>query len=110
MLNTQLISFVLALIFLLPLFCFVSHVRAGYPSFTIDEVVTDKTVTLLTKDMPKNLDFKVLLGEYNTKGVDGIEVAQFDSGEGGSFKVTVDIPAALQGPAQISVRIESLTD
>jgi len=109
MFNKKLIPVVLALIFLVPVFFGVSQVTAGYPSFNIDEVVTDKTVTLLTKDMPKDLDFKVLLGEYNTKGVDGIEVAQFDSGEGGSFKVTVDIPAALQGRAQISVRIESLT-
>lgn len=109
MFNKKLIPVVLALIFLVPVFFGVGQVKAGYPSFTIDEIVSDKTVTLLSKDMPKDLDFKVLLGEYNTKGVDGIEVAQFNSGEGGSLKVTVDIPEALKGRAQISVRMESLT-
>ena len=94
---------------LLPAFFMPSKVSASYPSFSIYEVKTDLTVTLSMKDLPKNLEFRVLLGEYNTLGVDGVVVAHFNSGEGGSSLVTVDIPAALQGRAMISVRIESLT-
>jgi hypothetical protein len=49
------------------------------------------------------------MGEYNTRGVDGIEVATFNSGAGGSLSVTFNIPEALKGRAMISIRIESLT-
>ncbi len=99
----------LAVALLLPTIFGVSKVSAAYPSFTIADVKTDETVTILTKDMPKNLEFKVLMGEYNTKAKDGIEVARFNSGEGGSFQVTVNIADALKGRAQISIRFESLT-
>ena len=105
----RLFAILLAISLLVPAFFGVSKVNAAYLSFTISDVKTDVSVTILTKDMPKNYDFKVLLGEYNTRGVGGIEVAQFNSGDGGSFQVTVDIPAALQGRAMISIRIESLT-
>lgn len=105
----RLFVFLLAITLLLPAFFGVSKVQAAYPSFTIADVKTDTTVTILTKDMPKGYDFKVLLGEYNTRGENGIEVAQFNSADGGSFQVTVDIPAALKGRAMISIRIESLT-
>lgn len=105
----KLFALLMAITLLLPAFFGVSEVQAAYPSFTISDVKTDDTVTILTKDMPKDYDFKVLLGEYNTRGENGIEVAQFDSADGGSFQVTVDIPAALQGRAMISIRIESLT-
>lgn len=99
----------LAIALLLPTIIGVSKASAAYPSFTIAEVKTDETVTILTQDMPKNLEFKVLMGEYNTKAKDGIEVARFNSAEGGSFQVTVNIADALKGRAQISIRIESLT-
>ncbi|MCK9245418.1 MAG: hypothetical protein M0P11_00485 [Anaerolineaceae bacterium] len=105
----RIFAILLAIALLLPAIFSYSQVQASYPSFTISKVKMDETVTLLTRDMPKDYDFKVLLGEYNTRGVDGIEVALFDSGSGGSFEVTVDIPAALKGRAMISVRIESLT-
>lgn len=105
----RLFVLLLAITLLVPAFFGVSKVQAAYPSFTIADVKTDTTVTILTKDMPKGYDFKVLLGEYNTRGEKGIEVAQFNSGDGGSFQVTVDIAAALKGRAMISIRIESLT-
>ena len=99
----------LALTLLLPLFVGVRSVSAAYPSFTISEVKTDVSVTILTKDMPANFDFVVRMGEYNTRGVNGIEVATFKSGEGGSFLATFAIPDALKGRAMISIRIDSTT-
>lgn len=107
--NKRILTILLAVILLVPAIFGVSKAQASYPSFTISNVKTDETVTILTKDMPKNLDFKVLMGEYNTRGVGGIEAAQFNSGESGSFQVTINIPDALKGRAMISIRIESLT-
>lgn len=107
--NKRILTVLLAISLLVPAFFGVSKVQASYPSFTISSVVTDESVTILTKDIPTNLNFKVLMGEYNTKAVDGIEAAQFNSGDSSSFQVTINIPAALKGRAMISIRIESLT-
>ena len=93
---------VMLLAMLFPAVVGISKVQAAYPSFTISEVKKDESVTILTQDMPKNLDWKVLMGEYNTKGEKGIEAATFNSGAGGSMSATVNIPAALKGRAMIS--------
>ena len=100
---------VLLLTMIIPAFVGINKVQAGYPSFNISEVTKDVSATIRTKDLPKSLDWKVLMGEYNTRGVNGIEVATFNSGAGGSMTATFNIPDALKGRAQISIRIESLT-
>ncbi len=100
---------VMVLAMLLPAFIGINRAQAAYPSFTISEVKKDVSVTILTKDMPNNLEWKVLMGEYNTRGENGIQVATFNSGAGGSMSATFNIPDALKGRAQISIRIESLT-
>ena len=107
--NKRLFAILLATTLLVTAFINTSKVSAAYPSFTISSVKTDETVTIQTKDMPAGYDFKVLMGEYNTRGEDGIESALFNSASGGAFQVTVDIPAALKGRAMISIRIESTT-
>ncbi|NLE83282.1 MAG: hypothetical protein GX603_02060 [Chloroflexi bacterium] len=107
--NKRLFAILLATTLLVTAFFSTSNVSAAYPSFTISSVKTDETVTIQTKDMPAGYDFKVLMGEYNTRGEDGIESALFNSASGGAFQVTVDIPAALKGRAMISIRIESTT-
>lgn len=97
----------LALTLVLSLFLGVDPVKAStYPTFTIAEVKKGVSVTILTKDMPANMTFKAFMGEFDTQGIDGIEVATFGSGEGGSFAVTFNIPEALKTRAQISIRIE----
>ena len=100
---------VLLLTMLFPAVLGISKAQAAYPSFTISEVKKDESVTILTQDMPMNLDWKVLMGEYNARGEKGIEVATFNSGAGGSLSATFNIPDALKGRAMISIRIESLT-
>ncbi len=100
---------VLVLTMLLPAVTGIGKVQAAYPSFTISEVEKDVSVTILTKDMIADMEWKVLMGEYNTRGKDGIEVATFNSGAGGSMSATFNIPDALKGRAIISIRIESLT-
>jgi hypothetical protein len=42
-----------------------------------------------------------------TKGLNGIAVATFDSGENTSAQLTVDIPAALANEDLIAIRIQS---
>ena len=107
--NKRILVVVLLLTVLFPALTGISKAQAAYPSFTISEVKKDESVTILAQDMPKNLDWKVLMGEYNTRGESGIEVATFNSGAGGSMSATFNIPAALKGRAMISIRLESLT-
>ena len=66
----------------------------------------DVSVTILTKDMPANKNFKALMGEIGTRAEGGIEVATFNSGEGGAFTAKFTIPAALKGRAQIAIRVQ----
>jgi hypothetical protein len=96
-----------ALVLVLSLFLGVGRVQADtYPTFSITAVEKDVSVTILTKDMPANKNFKVLMGEIGTRAEGGIEVATFNSGEGGAFTATFNIPAALKGHAQIAIRAQ----
>ena len=89
------------------IFAGVSQVQAStYPTFSISEVKTDESVTILTNNMPANKNFNVLMGEIGTKGIDGIVVATLDSDKGGSFLATFPIPEQLKGRAQIAIRLE----
>jgi hypothetical protein len=45
-----------------------------------------------------------------TQGVDGIVVTTIDSGSGGSFSKTFNIPAALAGEDRIAIRLQATTD
>ena len=99
----------LCIALLVPALFGVGKVFAANPSFTIGEVVTDKTVTILIKDAPKNREFIVRMGEYDTKAINGIEAGRFQTGEGGNLQATIDIPAAFAGRAQIAIRMDSVT-
>ena len=89
------------------IFAGVSQVQAStYPTFSISEVKTDESVTILTNNMPANKNFNVLMGEIGTKGIDGIIVAALNSDKGGSFLATFPIPEQLKGRAQIAIRLE----
>jgi len=79
----------------------------GIPTFSIKSVVTDSSVTILTNNFPQDLEFKVLMGKMWTQGVGGIHVATINSGTGGSFESTFDIPAALAGEQRIAIRLEA---
>ena len=82
-------------------------VYTGIPTFSISSVVRDKTVTIHTKNFPRDMEFTVLMGAMGTRGVNGIEVKTINSGAGGAFDATYDIPAALHGSHQIAIRLES---
>jgi len=77
------------------------------PTFSIVSVVEDSKVTIKTFNFPKNIDFKVTMGKYGTKGVGGISVTTTNSGEGGSLELTYDIPADLKGLDRVAIRLEA---
>lgn len=77
------------------------------PTISIVEVVEDETVTIKTNHFPANTKFYVRMGEMGTKGIDGILVDTINSGRGGSFIVTFEIPRKFYGEEQIAIRLES---
>ncbi len=81
----------------------------GIPTFSITAVVADDKVTIQTNNFPANDDFEVLMGKMWTQGIGGISVTTINSGSGGTFTKTFNIPAALAGESQISIRLQSPT-
>ncbi|MFN3308544.1 MAG: hypothetical protein ACK44E_04980 [Anaerolineales bacterium] len=79
----------------------------GYPTISVTKAVKDKYIILQMYNLPKNDQFKVLMGKFGTKGVKGVEVASFSSGAGGTQNIKVKIPKSLKGVSPIAVRIQS---
>ena len=79
----------------------------GFPVFKILSVVQDTDVTVETSNLPPSDSFVVTMGPMGTRGVDGVVVDTVDSGTGGTKQYTFDIPAALHGSYQISIRMQS---
>jgi hypothetical protein len=77
------------------------------PTFSIQSVVQGGTVTIKANNFPASQDFKVRMGFYGTLGIGGIEVATTNSGSGGTFEATYNIPDPLKGLYQIAIRLES---
>jgi hypothetical protein len=80
---------------------------SGYPTFSIVSVVADTSVTIKTKNLPANDEFRVLMGKMGTRGVNGTKVTSFETTTGGEKTFTFSIPAGLLGLYQIAIRIES---
>lgn len=79
----------------------------GIPTTTIKSVVPGTSVTVITHNFPPNVDFDITMGNFGTKGVGGTFVKTINSGAGGSFEVTADIPAALAANDRIAIRFQS---
>ena len=79
----------------------------GIPTFSIQSVVRDNTVTIKTNNFPPDLTFTVRMGAFGTAGIGGTVVGTTDSGSGGSFTATYDIPSDLQGASQIAIRLDA---
>ncbi|MCP4428132.1 MAG: hypothetical protein GY803_26900 [Chloroflexi bacterium] len=78
------------------------------PTFSIQSVAADQTVTILTSNFPAGQMFAVTMGAMGTLGIDGYLVASTDSGKGGSFTATYKIPEQLKGSYQIAIRLQSV--
>ena len=89
-------------------FAGVNQVRSStIPTFSITSVVTDTTVTIQTANFPANQNFVVTMGPFGSKGINGIVVATTNSGAGGSFSATYNIPAQLKGSYQVAIRLQT---
>lgn len=79
----------------------------GYPTFSIQAVVKDSKVTIKGSNFPADQTFTVRMGAYGTKGVGGEVVGTKETGSGGSFEATFDIPSGLKGKDRIAIRMDS---
>ena len=77
------------------------------PTFTIENVIVDGSVTILAQNFPPLQDFVVTMGPGGTLGIGGTPVAITNSGLLGAFSATYPIPADLIGARQIAIRLES---
>lgn len=82
---------------------------ATIPTFDIVTVQADQSISIKTANFPANDTFQVLMGEIGTRGVGGVVVDTLQSGSGGTFTATLNIPAVLKGKRQIAVRLQSAT-
>ncbi len=80
---------------------------SGIPTFSIKAVVRDGQVTISAKNFPADQTFTVRMGAYGTKGIDGVVVGSKETGSGGSFEATFDIPDSLKGKDRIAIRMDS---
>jgi len=76
------------------------------PSFRIVAVERDKSVTIETTNFPPGLRFDVRMAARGNQAIGGTVVGTQDSGAGGRFTATYNIPAALAGLDQIAIRLE----
>ncbi len=83
--------------------------KSAVPTFKIASVVKNKQVTIKTYDFPPGTDFVVTMGQIGTQGINGVEVARTNSGQGGSFTATYSIPAKFHGVQQVAIRLQSST-
>lgn len=77
----------------------------GYPIFAVKSVDQGKTVTVITDNFPPGLDFVAMIGKLGKNGEDGTAVGQFNSGEGGAFEATFEIPAAFKNYDALAIRL-----
>ena len=77
------------------------------PTISITSVKSDETVTIQTHNFPAGQTFTVRMGKMGTAGVGGTVIGNTDSGAGGSFAVTYNIPDGLKGDRQIAIRLDS---
>lgn len=82
---------------------------SGYPTMKILSVVRNNSVTVRLRNLPPRDEFKVLMGRYGTRGINGIKVISIDTEKGGNQTMTFSIPSELRGLRRIAIRIQSKT-
>ena len=82
-------------------------VPAAIPTFSIISVSTDKSVTINTYNFPANDTFEVTMGVMGSKAINGTLITTVNSGAGGTFTATYNIPSGLKGLYQIAIRLQS---
>lgn len=82
---------------------------SGYPTMRILSAVRNTSVTVRLRNLPPNDEFRVLMGRYGTRGINGIKVISIDTEKGGNQTMTFSIPSDLHGLSRIAIRIQSKT-
>ncbi len=82
-------------------------VFSGTPTFTVCSVTRDGTVTILTKNFPKNQTFNVTMGAMHSRGIGGISVGTLTTEGETSARYTFNIPDGLKGSARIAIRAQT---
>jgi LysM repeat protein len=77
----------------------------GIPTFRITAVVRNEDVSIHTNNFPKNVRFDVYMNYMGTQGIGGWYVETINSGDGGAFNDTYDIPSQLRGESRIAIRL-----
>ena len=77
------------------------------PTISIKAVVQNTSVTITTHNYPANQTFTARMGPFGTQAINGTVVGTVDSGSGGSFDATFNIPSNLQGLSTIAIRLDS---
>jgi len=106
---TRLIALPLALLILLAalLSSATAQDNIVIPTFTIEHVVVDGSVTILAQNFPAWQDFVVTMGPGGSLGIGGTPVGITNSGLLGAFSATYPIPPDLIGARQIAIRLQS---
>jgi hypothetical protein len=99
------------LITIVALTAFVLPAAASSPTpyFNIMEVVKDQTVTIQAYNFPTNDSFRVTMGPYGSKGINGVVITTTNTGSSTSFTATYTIPSTLAGSERIAIRLQSPT-
>lgn len=78
----------------------------GTPTFGVRGVVYNESVTIQANDFPANETYTVFLARGDYSGTGWIEAGTGETGEGGTFLATFDIPESLLYVGTIAAKIE----
>jgi hypothetical protein len=81
--------------------------QSGKAYYEIRGVTKDKNVTIRTYRFPSYTVYDVYMDESGTTGANGYLVDTFNSGKGGTFSLTFNIPSQLRGESRLVIRVEN---
>ena len=93
----------------LPISAAMATNKGTIPSISVVSVVPGTVVTVETRNFPADLDFEVTIGPYGSYGIDGTLVGTTNSGKGGTFTTTYNIPVELKNSARLAIRLRNPT-
>ena len=105
----MIIALVVVVVLALPISAAMATNKGTIPGISIVSVVPGTVVTIETRNFPENLDFDVTIGPYGSYGLKGTKVTSTNSGKGGTFTVTYDIPAEFKDSARLAIRLQNAT-
>jgi len=72
-------------------------------------VSANKTVTIDANNFPANLNFRIRVGPFYNFWKGGEVIGTINSGNGGNFRFTVNLPDAVRNVELVSIRLDSVT-